>query len=257
MYHKTLCTGCGRCIAVCPTGAIRHDETYGLVTDTALCTRCGRCAEACLNESRELVGKSMTVGAVLKILRRDRRYYDNSGGGVTLTGGEPLAQCAFARELLKSCKEESIHTAIETCGYVDWSCLKSVLPTLDLMFYDIKHFNPEMHHAFTGQSNDRILANLSRAAKAFDSGEIIVRVPIIPTFNDNVAAISEIFEFVEALPNISRIELLPYHRLGIVKYEGLGRCYTLRDLDPLQRHDLEELRTLGEKYRVEVRIDST
>jgi len=244
-------------MAACPAGAIRFDETYGLVTDSELCMRCGRCADVCLAEAREVIGRNMTVKQVLRILRRDRRYFDNSGGGVTLTGGEPLAQCSFARELLKSCKEVSIHTAIETCGFVGWECMESILPYVDLLFYDIKHPDSDIHRKFTGQSNERILENLLRASHAFDGKEIIVRIPIIPGHNDDESTISKIFEFVGRLPNIIRIELLPYHRLGTVKYAGLGRSYKLRDLEPLQRHDLECLKALGEAFPVEVRIDST
>ncbi len=257
MYHRTLCVGCHRCVEACPAGAIRPDDDYGLVTDPELCTVCGRCVEACLYAAREPVGKEMSVNELMRIVRRDRRYYDNSGGGVTLTGGEPLLRCAFVKELLKACKAEGIHTAIETCGFAPWDCVASVLPYLDLLFYDIKHIDSDRHRELTGRTNELILSNLSKATHTFAHGEIIVRIPYVPGQNDSEEALSGMFEFVGRLPNVKRIEVMPYHRLGSSKYPGLGRDYSLQDLDPVHSHELEHLKRLGEELGIVVRIDST
>ena len=257
MYHRTLCVGCGRCIEACSSNAIRLDETWGLVTDSEACTRCGRCVTVCSYGARELLGEKMSVEQLMRIIRRDRRYYDNSGGGVTVTGGEPLYQCRFTRELLKACKAESIHTAIETCGLASWECLESILSHLDLLFYDVKHSDTNQHRKYTGQPNELILSNLSRAASLFDHGEIVVRVPFVPGKNDDEQTQTGIFEAVGGLQNVARVELMPYHRFGMAKYSGLGRRYDLSALEPVHNHELEDVKKLGESFGVEVRIDST
>jgi len=257
IYHRTRCVGCKRCMEACPSNAIRVDEVYGLVTDPDACTRCGQCVSACVYGARELIGEEISVEQLMRIIRRDRRYYDNSRGGITITGGEPLYQCQFTRELLIACKAEAIHTAIETCGFTTWKCLESVLPHLDLLFYDVKHSDIDRHREFTGQSNELILSNLSRAASVFDHGEIIVRVPFVPGYNDAERTLTAIFEIVGRLPNITRIELMPYHRFGMAKYAGLGRQYGLQALEPVHKHELEYVKKLGQAFEVEVRIDAT
>jgi len=176
---------------------------------------------------------------------------------VTVTGGEPLYQCRFTQELLKACKAESIHTAIETCGLASWECLESILPYLDLLFYDVKHSDSNQHREFTGQPNELILSNLARAASLFDHGKVVVRVPFIPGRNDDEQTLTGIFEIVRALQNVTRIELMPYHRFGMAKYSGLGRRYDLSALEPVHKHELEDVKKLGESFGVEVRIDST
>jgi len=257
IFHRTRCVGCGRCVEACPSNAIRVDDTYGLLTDRAACTRCGRCIDVCSHEARELIGSETTVGDLMHTIRRDRRFYDNSGGGVTLTGGEPLLQCRFSRELLKACKVEGIHTAIETCGSAPWACLESVLPYLDLVFFDVKHIDSMRHRELTGQANEPILANLTNLARTFTSGEIIVRVPYVPGQNDAEHTLRAICDLAGRLPSIERIEVMPYHRLGSAKYEGLGRPYALQGLEPVDARDLAGLRDLGRTCGVDVRIDAT
>ena len=256
LYHRARCVECGRCVAECPAGAIRPDAEFGFVTDSDLCTRCGRCVNVCVYGARELVGERRTVTELMEIVRRDRRHYDNSGGGVTLSGGEPLLQCDFAREVLKACKAEGIHTALETCGFTSWDCLESVLPHLDLLFYDLKHADPKRHRELTGRTNDTILSNLSTLCAAFSHGEIIVRIPYVPGCNDTEPVLRSLCDHVGRLERVKRIEVMPYHRFGGPKYAGLGRKYALSDKDPVDARDLENLVSLGKACGVEVRIDA-
>jgi len=256
MYHRTKCVGCGTCLEACPCNAIEPDEQYGLVTDKDKCNACGQCAKLCPYDARELVGEEKSVHEVMRIIRRDRRYYDNSGGGVTLTGGEPLFQCEFCRELLKACRNEGIRTAIETSGFATWECISSVLPYLDLLFYDIKHIDAELHREYTGVSNDRILENLTKLTSVFTEGEIIVRIPFIPGHNSSDETQQRMYELINQLPRVRRIEVMPYHRLGMLKYRGLGRDYGLANLDAVHRHEIEHLRELGARYGIDVQIDA-
>ena len=256
MYLRLLCAGCGRCIEACPTGAIHIDDVYGLAIDCEACVTCGSCIDACVYGARKLVGRTMTVGDVMSIIRRDRRFYDNSGGGVTISGGEPLSQCGFAREIAQACRVEGIHTAIETCGAVPWDCIESVLPHLDLLFYDVKHIDANRHLELTGATNESILANLSNVIDSFAHGETIVRIPYVPGCNDADSELEAICNHVGRLGRVERIEIMPYHRFGISKYDGLGRDYALRDLSPVNTQDLVRLTTLLSSCGVEVRIDS-
>jgi pyruvate formate lyase activating enzyme len=256
MYHRSKCIGCGRCIEVCQSGAIRRDDAYGFVSVAEACTACGRCIDACVYGARELVGRQKSVADLMAVIRRDRRFYDNSNGGVTISGGEPLLQSRFVLALLRACKADGIHTAIETCGCVDWDHIASVLPYLDLLFYDVKHIDADRHREFTGHSNEFILENLAKAAREFAHGEVVIRVPLVPGHTDARDTLRAIFAHVGRLPHVMRIEIMPYHRFGTSKYDGLGRHYALRDLKPVDARDLEDLPELGRACGVDVRVDA-
>lgn len=203
-----------------------------------------RCQWCCNPESQEyqieemmvqgkpkIIGQDITVGEVLDIVKKDRGYYRRSGGGITLSGGECLCQPEFTRGLLKGSKENGISTAIESMGCAPYEVIESILPYLDTYLMDIKHMDGEKHKRFTGKSNELMLENAKRIA---DSGqtELVIRVPVIPTFNCETQEIREIAEFAASLPGVKRMHLLPYHRLGQDKYDGLGREYQMKNLMP-------------------------
>ncbi len=228
MFDRRLCTKSGHCVEVCPNQAIKLLDGE-IVTDRNICKGTGKCVEVCPAGARQIIGKYVSVAEVLDEVRKDELFYRNSGGGVTISGGEPLTQPEFVRELLKSCWEVGLHTAIETAGYGSWERLRYVAEFANLVLYDIKHMNPRLHKQFTGVSNSLILRNAKRIA---DEKKLIIRVPVVVGFNDSEADIREIAKFSRGLANVSAVELLPYHRLGVHKYEKLDRKYEWVSLPP-------------------------
>ncbi len=183
-----------------------------------------------MDGKQKQVGEDVTVLQVLDRVLKDLPYYRRSGGGVTLSGGETLCQAEFARALLMQLKEHGIHTAVETTGYASYETIESLLPYLDLVLMDLKHMDAAKHAAFTTKSNALILENAVKIAN--NAKELIIRVPVIPTFNDTPEEILAIADFAASLPGVKRLHLLPYHRLGTDKYQGLGRTYTLPGIQP-------------------------
>ncbi|MNO46362.1 Benzylsuccinate synthase activating enzyme [compost metagenome] len=230
-YDASKCIGtgaCGFCLSACQSKAISEDKDSGKVKiDRQNCTRgCLDCVAVCPSKALDVYGRTMTVEEVLKIAEQDSVFYQRSGGGLTLSGGEVTAQIEFAEELLAGAKRRRIHTAIETCGYAPWGHLARLLPHLDMIHYDLKSLNEQAHLRFTGVTSHLIKENLKRLSYSFKQSKIVVRTPVIPGFNDTAEAIAEIAEFVASLGNI-RHELLKYHRYGSVKYDFLGRAYEL------------------------------
>ena len=257
IYYQNKCVDCKKCLENCPEKAINQDQKFGLVVDTEKCISCGKCVEVCYYNARDLVGKKMTVFEIMEIIRRDKKYYDNSGGGVTLTGGEPLFQPEFSRELLKACKKLDINTAIETSGFSNWKQLESLLPYLDLIFYDFKHIDSKLHFDYIGAGNEKILKNLKNLDDKFISGDIIVRIPFIPGFNNDDETQKQMFKFISKFKNIKGIEIMPYHSLGVSKYSGLGRDYDFQELKMVNKRELYYLSKIGEVCGIEVKIDSS
>jgi pyruvate formate lyase activating enzyme len=228
MPQPERCVRCLGCTAACPHHAVRPAAERGEVAPDA-CTTCGACAEACPTGARELVGRAMSVDALMAEIERDRIFYDESGGGVTFSGGEPLMQPAFVREMASACRMSGIHVAVDTCGHADTAALVDVARDTDLFLFDLKMMDEERHRAFTGASNARILANLERIAAVH--GNIQVRFPLIPGVNDDDANVREMGAFLASL-RLTRVDVLPYHRAGIAKYERLQRPYPLPDTQP-------------------------
>jgi pyruvate formate lyase activating enzyme len=213
------CVRCGACWDACPQP---HDDQMraGPLLDRIHCIRCGQCAAACVNDARQLVGRTMTVDQTMAEVLKDRVFYDDSGGGVTVSGGEPLMQAAFARQLLASCRGAGISTAVDTCGFGDRGDLLALAPLTDVFLYDIKTLDDARHLSYTGVSNAAILDNL-RALAAIHA-RIWLRIPLIVGFNDSPQNVAATAQLAASLPGISQVNLLPYHQLGLHKGEYLG-----------------------------------
>lgn len=201
---------------------------------------------------QKVMGRDVTVEEVMEIVERDRLYYRRSGGGLTLSGGECLMQPEFSAAILRACRERGINTAIESTGCAPFEKIQMLLPYLDLYLMDIKHINSEKHKAFTSQPNDLILENAVKIAKSVK--ELIIRVPVIPTFNATEEEIYAIAEFAAKLEGVKEIHLLPYHRLGEVKYEGLNRDYYMKSAELIPTERMNLLKGVAEKSGLICRI---
>lgn len=198
------------------------------------------------------VGKDVTVAEVLEIVKQDIPYYRRSGGGMTLSGGEMLCQSEFAYALLRCAKEAAINTAVETTGFASYDVIEKMLPYIDTVLMDIKHIDGGKHKDFTGQSNELILENAVKIAQ--NAKKLIIRVPVIPTFNDTETEIADIAQFASKLKGVDEINLLPYHRLGKDKYDGLNREYLMGDIpSPTDAH-MEKLKTIAESFGLNCKI---
>lgn len=250
-FIKIRCAAGGRClspcVAACPEGAITLSPEGKLRMDWTRCRNCGKCAEVCLYGARTMLGQRMTVAEVLAEVEQDRSFYQRSGGGVTIGGGEPLVQPKFVLELLKRCQAQFLHTAIETCGHIPWRRLKEASEYLNLMYYDIKHIDPARHEELTGVSNELILSNAKKVLSGQLSCEVIIRTEIIPGCNDSEENISAIAQFVLDSGG-KMMELLPYHALGSSKYRQLGMEYTLTDIKEPTEEKMQRLRKTVESF---------
>lgn len=247
---KRNCIGCGKCLQRCPHGALSRSED-GIVIDRGLCQACGECANTCYAEALVMRGRTMTVEQVMVEVRKDTPFYENSGGGMTISGGEPLQQPEFTLALLKAAKGEGLHTCLDTCGYAPWPVFEQVLPYVDMVLYDLKGVNPALHRQRTGRPNSLIMQNLRGLTS--DGIAVKVRVPLVPGYNDRVADIRDVAEFIARLQHVPPVEILPYHRLGEGKYEALGIKNGLH-LEPPQRSAVEALAEVARELGVECQV---
>jgi pyruvate formate lyase activating enzyme len=218
------CIHCGACVPACPHGAAAEDA------NGPGCIACGECAAVCFSRARELVGRRQTVKELVAAVERDTAFYDESGGGVTVSGGEPLMQSEFVASLLSACRERDIHTVLDTCGHAPWAAVDRVRRYVNLFLIDLKLADAKRHRQVTGVSNRRILENLSRLSELGHS--IVLRMPVIPGVNDDDANVRQTAALAAALPHLEHVELLPYHGLAAGKYGRLGLPYRLPDVRP-------------------------
>jgi len=224
-----LCNQCGNCIPVCPEGAMRLGEKPGedpIVVDRTRCTNCLGCVDVCYTGALESFGVYYTVDELFELVRKDERYYSDSGGGVTIGGGEPTLQAPFVRAFLKKCREHYIHTALDTCGYTTSEEGVLALQEADLLLFDIKGLDPEQHFVDTAVYNDVILDNLKRASHR--GKPVIIRFPIIPGHTDSDETVEAVGRLLSGLRSMQRVDLMAYHQYGTVKYGQLGKEYRLQ-----------------------------
>jgi len=269
-FFSARCIGCGECVRVCPEGAQQITPEGVRIYDRSLCLVCGKCVETCYAESLQITGREVGIPEVLREVLADRTFYETSGGGVTLSGGEPLLQHQFSLALLAACKEEHLHTAVETTTCCKWEYIEAALPVTDLFMVDIKLMDPEKHRAATGVSNQLILENIHKLAAT--EKPILFRVPVVPGVNDTPEEIGAIAEFVRSLrdgqewqnnpqhhpdpsqpPPLHELELLTFHRMATDKYRSLGLEYRAADLPTLGKERMAELAEVARQVGVAVK----
>jgi len=253
MLYIEKCTGCGLCVPACPHQAIRVFDGKSH-TRRNLCQGCGKCAEACPNEARILVGRTMSAEEVFQEVKKDEIFYKKSGGGVTLSGGEPLAQAEFSADILRLCKRAGLHTAIETSGMAKWETFKQVLEYVDLVLYDLKHMNSSSHQKCTGVPNGLILENVKRIRLEY-AIPVIARVPIIPGFNADPQNIEATARFIlTELGSHTRVHILAYHRLGETKFSRLEKEGQGISITPPTAEEMPDIKKIMESFGLNVSI---
>ena len=237
MYWQTRCIGCRMCIHQCPRQALQWGKT-GIAIDRDLCSTCGTCVETCNSQALTMAGYERDVETVLEEILKDKAFFETSGGGVTFSGGEATVQKDFLYLLAKACKHARIHTCMGTCGYAEWETFETIFPYIDLFLFDIKVMDDTIHKQYTGVSNRLILDNFCKLQQM--GGNIVVRIPIIPGINDTKSNLQATIDFLKKVDCQYPVSLLPYHRLGVSKYEKLDMCYCLKELLPPSSETMQD-----------------
>lgn len=254
-YFIDKCIRCGRCVSLCPHGAI-DAQSNAMRTDRSVCAEhCYEdgsfpCLGRCYSGARKLIGPNMTVDEVMREVMKDSLIYEQSGGGVTFTGGEPMYQFGFLKSLAQACKASWLHVAMETCGYASWKNYQQVLEFVDFVFIDIKLLDNRRHKEVVGRPNKIILKNAERIAEYMRQKRrtVVVRTPVVPGVTD-ADTIAEIADFVRTrMPGVSTYELMPYHRLGRGKYADIGREYGMAEAEPIKAIEIQSLRDIVASY---------
>jgi len=251
--YPSECTHCGECVTVCALRAINlTNETVSI--NRSLCNNCGECAQACYPEAIKLLGQPMTIEELLTEVKKDVVIYKHSGGGVTISGGEPLLDANFTSKLLRTFKEEGISVGVDTCGYVRWANLKSMLLYIDFFLWDIKHTDPEEHKRLTGVSNKLILSNARSVSER--NVPLYIRVSVIPGYNDSEENIRATCELAQGLSSVVEVGLLPLHHLGKARYDSLNRPYPIANTPLVPDSVLQSMKGLVESYGLKCSIVS-
>ncbi len=248
IMHRHKCLGCGSCVLACLQNALSLRQG-NYILDQERCNFCLQCVEVCPVEAIEPAGKWMTPAEVAGEVLKDKVFFDQSGGGVTVSGGEPLAQPDFLLALLKALKNRNIHTAVDTSGYCRWNELDRVSRVTDLFLFDLKVMDRALSKKVTGRSNQIILKNLHKLAQIHSN--IHIRIPIIPTVNDDLESIESIGRYLQAL-GIREVSVHPYHKFGVSKYEKTGQSYRLPQINPPDPETVAGIRSLLEQYGLKI-----
>ncbi len=251
LYSPKRCIGCGACVEACPRGAVRY-SARGVLVDSEACIRCGACVKACPTEALEMTGIPLSLEELVAEILKDRAFYDESRGGVTFSGGEPLVQHEFLFEVLRACGARGIHRAVDTTGCASPEVIGKIAEETDLFLYDLKHMNPEEHKKYTGVDNALILSNLRELASR--NAEVNVRIPFIPGVNDSPENLRQVALFLTSLPKAYTVSLLPYHAAATEKYHKLGQNYRMKDVLPPTEHQLRRAARILEGYGLTVKI---
>ncbi|CAH2213742.1 trans-4-hydroxy-L-proline dehydratase activase [Tepidibacter aestuarii] len=250
MYNEEKCSKCGECEKRCPHDCIKINEDK-IINDYSICSHCENCIDFCVNNARELVGKEYSVNELMKEIEKDKVFYEESGGGVTLSGGEVMSQIDFVEQIVKNCKRKGIHVAIDTCGYAPFESYERIIDYVDLFLYDIKLMNSQRHEKYAGKPNELILKNLVMLSER--GANINLRIPLIQGINCDDENIENMLKFIKNL-NISSINLLPYHEIGKDKYKRLNINYEDELMSKPSDERIEEIKNIFEKHNFKIKI---
>ncbi len=253
-WHKRKCIGCGACAAVCPQGiGIDMDAlTNGEVTGHDRCISCGACVRACPEEARAGMVTLMDADDVIREVMKHRLFYSYSGGGVTFSGGEATSQPEFLDYVSKELYDSGLSIDLESCGYFDFESVRPALERMDLIFMDLKHMDPELHRQYTGVSNERILENIARLGSLKQDPETVIRIPVIGGVNNSEENIAASAAYVHDVLPDAKMELLPYHSLGMIKYEAIGMPFGQEDFYTPDKEEMKKLRGIAAAQGIEI-----
>lgn len=257
LFKKNVCINCGKCVAVCPVGihGMTNAGACHVVDRTKDCINCGKCVHACPESALAIAGERKGISELLDVVEQDWLFYENSGGGVTVGGGEPMMQHEAVANLLLACKHKGIHTAMETAGYAKPEVVRALAEVVDLFLFDIKHMDPEKHYELTGVRNEMILSNLHWLLE--NGYNVNIRMPLLKGYNDDDAEMHNVGKFLSVhsgRKNFKGVDLLPYHKMGVSKYAQLDMDYAIKDNPVLDDADMQRMEDILKGYGLNVKV---